>query len=511
MFSQTALLQFVFADELDDYFWGYVFRTELKKLLFFELHDKYEAVYYVDAENDEPRVSRYGRSDSDDFKLKKGFFKGSAPQQLSKWLTDLLKRKKAAVVFRLESFCDIFDSDEKSLNDLVRFSQGSKSNGSVILVCSNNSDKNIEYFSSARVFDCLGEFAICSLRRNETIDSIYSILRSNKQEACVFLNSYTRERLTDLVTMSVIEKKNHFTGEENLKTAVNYLTLYLNDPVIRMREHRIFKEGFPLICPPYKELYLQLRRDDVWRDLCRRAADYFRNNPDMADENVIDSAARRFHFTYDDDSIKTKCMKLCVPAAIHDIYEDKAIEELGELYDKLSKPCNRPINSMISDEMNSLLTKLDNAHNKSDAKTCSRIISSILFCASYLHTDSEELENVLDIIKWIDNYIELSGVLFGLKKSYNPTSVFAATQKQRIDFISLQLQSRDDIFEVNKANLIGSDLNEIMEKIIHSEENIDEANVIGNLSSGAADSEKSGSHWSEEISDDELIDQSSGS
>ncbi len=515
MFSQTALLQYVFANELDDYFWGYVFRTKLNKLIFFELHDKYEAVYFVNDENKEPRVSRYGRSDNDDFRLKKGIFKSAASQQLSKWMVDLVKRRSVAVVFRLESFCELFDCDEKCLNDLAKLSQSGKFKGSIILLCSHNSDKNLRCFINSSVFDYLHENAVCSLRTENAMENIYSILRSNKQEACVFLNSYDRERLKDMVTMSLVEKKSHYPGEQQLKSIVDYLTLYLNDPVVRMREHRIFKDGFSFICPPYKELYLQIRRDDVWKDLCRRSVDYFKNNPEKADEHAIDAAAGKFHFTYDDDSIKTKCMKLCAPAAIYDIYEDKTIEDMSEIYEKLSRPCNRPINTVISDEINDLLTRLDNARNRSDVKTCSWIISTILFFINYLHSNDSELGNVKILIEFINSYVKLSETYFVLNKSYDPSNPYSEAQKQQIDFTAMKLRSCDEIFEVKKANLIGTDLNEILERIVHSEEYFEEMRtsvITAPAAAGKTSQHTPGStHWSEAISDDDLLDTSSDS
>lgn len=477
MFSQTALLQFVFANELDDYFWGYVFRSELKKHLFFELHDKFEGIYFVDVKENEPYVFHYGRSDSDDFRPKKGIFKNSVSQQLLKWLFDLIRRKKSAVVFRLDNFCEIFEGEEKCLSDLTKYCQNNKYKGTIILIGSQNSDKNMNYFMNSPVFECMNEASVSSLRNNEIIDNVYSVLKANKQEACVFLNSYNRERIAEFVTMISLENKNRYSGDQNLRMITNYLTLYLNNPVIRMKEHRIFKGSISLLCPSYKELYSQLKRDDVWKDVSGRAVDYYRYAPDELEDHAVDSLTKGFHFTYDDNSIKTKCMKLCVPAAIHDIYEDKAVEDLGKIYEKLSKQGNRPVNESISAVINSLLTKVDNAHNNSDAKTCSRIISAILFCVNHLYESEENVGNILNIIEQLDRCIDLSGVLFELQKQYNPNHINAPEKEQKINYINSLLRKFDDIIEVNKGNLIESDVNEKLKIIVLSANDYDETNT----------------------------------
>ena len=293
MFTPTALIQFVFTNETDDIFWDSLFRADINKYLFFRLHDKFEITYFVDLRDDKPVVISYGESNAKQYK--NPLFK-SVNRYFAEWLLEQLERKNhpCAVVFRLESFCSLLEGEKKTLKKIAESYQNNDCKGSIILIASNNADKNSDYLFSSPVFEYLNEKSVLKLSSQKNVENIYLSLKSSKQEACVFLNNYTRERMTDLVSYVALEYKNRYLGKEKLRLMSNYLTRYLNRPDMRMREHKLFKGDFPLLCPTYKEIYEQLQNENIWTELYHRSMDHERNRPGELDDYKTDRIVKKF-------------------------------------------------------------------------------------------------------------------------------------------------------------------------------------------------------------------------
>ena len=466
MFSQTALIQFLFANETDDYFWDGLFRGDLNRYLFFKLHEKYDLTYFIDMKNDRPCVINYGENNAKSYKK---ILIQNSEKSLIKWIIEQLERKKfpCAIVCRLELFCSLFENEKKYLSKLYKSYQEDNLNGTIILISSNNADKNKDYLLSGPVFEYLNESSVLSLRAHEVVENMYLSLKSNKQEACVFLNNYTRERINELVTYVSFEYKNRYLGKNTIRLMSNYLTRYLNCADMRMREHKLFIGDYSLVCPSYKEIYNQLQIESVWTDLYQRSMDYEKNRSHELDDYMIDSIDKKTHFVYYDDSIQTKCMKLCVPAAIYGIYDDSTVTNLGEIYEKTSSSRNQPINPAVSERISSLLIKLHNARHSSDGNTCSRIVTAILCCVGCLYVEEENSERVISKIESLDVYIDLSRAYFEYQKLYNPSSILAEAQRKKIEFIRAKLQTFDQTVSVIKSNLIESDITGRLESIVH--------------------------------------------
>ena len=446
MFSQNALVQFVFADERDNVFWNGIFRAELNKYLFCVLHEKYSFTYFIETTGGKPSVNYYGDQSAERYKPK-ALFGGSLENQLAKWMLNQLKNKKhpCAIIVRLETFCDLFEKEEKIMREIAEKYRNSQCGGTIVLVASHNSDKNIPYLMNSPIFDYLDEASVLMLRNTDKIDNLYSLLKTSKHSACVFLNSYTRERITELVTGVAVRSANRYPGQNTVRRMANYLTSYLNRPDMQMREQRIFDRDFPFLCPSYQEIYERLGKKHLWEVLCERSLDYARNHPDELTDHAVDHLCQLAHFIYNDNSIQMKCMKLCIPGALYDgIYDGKTIDDLNEIFSLVRSPHNRSVNPKIAAKINSFMTKLNSAQQTADKNTCSRIVAGILLCVKWLTVEDDNETVVLEKICMTENCVDASAALFNLQRQKE--GFIPAEQQKKIAELQAFLQHFDDTF-----------------------------------------------------------------
>ena len=66
---------------------------------------------------------------------------------------------------------------------------------------------------------------------------------------------------------------------------------------------------------------------------------------------------------------------------------------------------------------------------------------------------------MLEKIRILEMYIELSKAYFQLRKNYNPSSLTAQLDKNKIDLFNAKLQTLDDTVNVIKSNLTDAEGN----------------------------------------------------
>lgn len=447
MFSDSALIQFVFANERTDVFWSGIFRTELNRYLFYMLHENYSHTYFIDSMDGKVSVMHYNELDAEAYRTRSTLLHGSQEEQLAKWMLKQLtnKKRRCAVVVKLDVFCRLFGREETILKDIYEKYRRGECFGTIVLAASHNSDKNLPYLMESPVFDHLNENAVITLRGAGRTENIYSYLKTDKQSACVFLNRYTRERIADLVTGIAVSSSELYPGQDTLRCVSNYLTRYLNCAGMRMREQRIFDRDFPFVCPSWQEIYDQLRKKNIWTALCRRSRDYEKAHPDELSDHSVDLICQSAHFIYNDSSIRMKCMKLCVPGALYDnLYDDRTIDDLDQIYMIVRSPNGGKVNPTIAARVDNFIMAFNSALQLSDKDTCARIAAGILLCVRWLTVESDKEILVLEIIHMTEDCARASARLFNLQKQ--STGLITAEQKQNINELQSYLKHFDSTF-----------------------------------------------------------------
>lgn len=454
MFPQEALIQFVFANERADVFWNSIFRTNLKQYLFYRLYeDGYPLVYFIDYSNDKLSVYHYAEPDAENYWAKPFF--GRQEYQLAKWILKRLtkKQQRCAVVVPLDTFCHLFEKEEKVLRELSQKHKKGECFGTIVLVGSHNADKNQPYLMESPVFDYLQEDAVLQLRSSRRIDHVYAVLETYRQrQNCFFLNRYTRESITDLVTGVAVRSANYYPGTEMVRVIAHYLTRYLNCPDMQMSEKRIFDRKFPFICPSYQEIEEQLKKKDIWSLLCRQSAAYEQTHPEALKKDKVDAVCQSAHFIYNDNRVQMKCMKLCVPGALYDdLYDNRTIKTLDQIYHLVRLSGNRPVNPRIAAKMDDFILMFSSAQQKSDKDTCFRIAAGILLCVNWMTVDDDKEIMVLEILRMTEECVRASAKLFNLQKLN--TGLITAQQKQIIQGLQTYLRHFDATFSSLRINV----------------------------------------------------------
>ncbi len=450
MFSSNALLQVVFAEPDDMYFLEGIIRTGLYRYLWYQLHDKYSSVYFVDRDEQQNiRVFHYEESYTDSLKTK-SFFPKKPEKNLVKWLRKQLKDQKhrSAVVFPLDSFCRMFRKEEEELSEIRAEKE---LYGTIILIASTNVTKSAQWLLTSPVFDYLNERAILSLRTYD--GNIYDCLKSRKQEACVFLNTYTRERVADMVHYLVLES-NRFTGRCDMENLIDYLTQYMNNKYMQMITKRIFTADFGLINPLYKDLYRQLKDKTVWNALVSRSREDSSTLKEYLAHHYINENGSVFCASYDDETVEMRCMKLCFAGAMHHTaYDEPAVDKLNRIYQEVAHGNSREKNNGIQNRLSMFIDKLQTAQNNKDSSTCSRVVSAILFCVRWLYCDEESQRDVMPIIEAFESYIQLSASCYAMQKNYCSSSYQYENLERNIQQYHKQLEQLDKVISYSILNL----------------------------------------------------------
>ena len=455
MFSQDALIQFVFTNERTSVFWNGIFRTKLDHYLFYKLcKDDFKLTYFVESTGGKLSVYHYAGSDAESFGTIPFF--GSQENQLAKWILKQFTKKKrrCAVVVPLDAFCRLFEKEEKVLSALAEKHQKGECFGTIVLVGSHNADKNQPYLMGSPVFDYLQEDAVLQLRSTQKIERIYSMLSSFRQrQNCFFLNRYTRKGITDLVSYMAVRSAKCYPGAEKLHAAANYLTRYLNSPAMQMSENRLFDRNFPFICPSYQEMDKQLRKKDIWTALLRQSEAYAQANPEDLRDEAVDKACQAAQFIYHDNSIQMKCMKLCVPGALSDnLYDNRTIEKLNQIYGLVRQPGNGTVNQMIAAQLDEFILLFQSARQAADKDTCFRIAAGLLLGVNWLTVEDEKEVLVLEIIRMTKDCVKASSDLFELQKLN--TGLITSQQKEAIYKLKTSLQHFDATFSALNMNVV---------------------------------------------------------
>ena len=473
LFSSNALIQFAFANSQDTCFWGGLFKTDLDRYLWYELHDKYRTVYFVDI-NKTIDVYHLDERDAEPFKPKSVF--GSPEAHFTKWMKKRLEEKKnpTAIVMTLEGFCGLLKNEEKLLGSIRESRAAGGITGTIVLVASPDATRTMSYLMNSPVFEYIEETSVLNMRTEENIENVFSLLKSNKQEACVFLNAFTKERISEILCQVMMESKNRFSDGQQIESMSEYLSDYFGSIDLQMKEKPLFRAEGSLLGFTFEDLYRQMRDIKIWNEAALRSRDY-------KSRDLFSSGIR---LTFHDDTTEMRCLKLCVPGAVFGIYDEKAVNNLCGIYREILSPCNRPKDTDIEQKINILLTRLNNARQNRDSDTCGRIITAILFSIKWLYVDDGYKNDVMKIIDIFFEYEKLSVTYFRLKNQCDQSSFLQESLSIKLENYRMALENMDNVISVQITNLalsgssiIVTDMFDNMQHVIEDFEIADRKNI----------------------------------
>lgn len=433
MFSSKELISFVFANENDTYYGEDLLKLDLNQHLWERLHGSYDAVYFLSAEGSSFRVRSYGDLSCGKYTPeKKSLFKlfgGSSEQQdQGEWILQQLRAKPgktAAFVCPLEDFCSVLSDDrwDSVLADIVA---EKKRTGIFVLTASATAEQTAQLLLESPVFEKLRETAVTDLRGG-ALRELYGTLKKRKWDSCLFLNSFTWERVRALLLHLVMEYPERMESTSQLDVLTDYLYAWLRDPEAAGGE--LLSEQLPAGYLTYGALYTQLRKEHTWHRLEKESQRYAASDHRQMtrDSAVADAVVLR-----DMNSYAGRCLKLRLPGWIQ-ADEEKAHQArslLRSIQSAVRAPKNRMENKQIAAAAGSILDLVDTVR-RSDTDTLTQVLSALKFCVNHVYTEEKGkiCEQVLEIIQKHRDTIHVSDQCFCLRQDLERAKAFSGADK----------------------------------------------------------------------------------
>lgn len=412
MFASNDLIHLVFADETDTYYCDNLLKLSFHQYLWLKLHEKYSSVYFLSRSENTFSVKTYGDLKGTAYEPSRNFwdFLGfeSEMGKLLKWIQKRLTARRsesAAFVCSLEDFCQTSEYQD-SAGALESIAKEKDRTGILVLTVpvSVEGSKNLLLYDP--VFKHLRENAVLDVRTG-ALREMYGSLKRNKGESCVFLNTFSRDRVYSILLHVVMEQRGRFLSRKDMEAVTGYLVRYLASLELQ-RDHPLFKSQTPSPYMRFQDLYIQLKDEDVWKRLTGRCLGG-KNPADDRAENA--GPAGEYCVIWDKSSYAGKCMTLQIPNGIKrlDTEDERAADILLAVQRELLRPKNRSENDMLTGKAALFLKKLE-AVSHDDLGTYKRILEAIRFCVTWMYVpkQSEEERQISKIMEFLERYVEIS-------------------------------------------------------------------------------------------------------
>lgn len=368
---------------------------------------------YADAFGDVNAVQFNSKHNSLSKRLFSGSYARKFLNRMKKQLTN--SSNKCAFVCNISSFCNIFEQ-EQWLETLGELKNLEGRTGTIVLVAPPIAERSRGLLLNSPVFETLGDNVILDARCGE-IMNFYLTLKNGKGEGCVFLNSYTKERISALLLHCIMEQDLFYTDGE-LDIMADYLVQYLNNRILQW-EDRIFEKDFNLLNPLYSSLFSRLLKPEIWSRFINiiesvKTSGGLKNYLNNKNVRYAYNTCSSVRIVYEEGSFAWDCMTL-YPAEFSsgetslDLQADKI---LLDIYNELLIHQNKEENRQIAQSIKDFLIELGNAVHQGDYDTYKRVLYSIQFCVKCICASDEEYREIEKIILALKRYTELSRVVF---------------------------------------------------------------------------------------------------
>lgn len=487
LFSPNDLIHLVFADETDTYYCDDLLKPDLHQYLWLKLHKKYSSVYFLTLSENTFSVKTCGdlncKAYEPPHKLLTWMGFESEIGGLGKWILKQLTLKRsesAAFVCSLEDFCQAA-AEHRDWAGILEDIAGEKARtGIFVLTVPVSVERSRPLLLHDRVFELLRENAVLDVR-NGALREIYGSLKRNKGESCVFLNTFSRDRVYPILLHVMLEHTGRFLPQKDREAVTGYLVRYLADLGLQ-RDHPLFNSRTPGPYMQFRELYDELKDEKVWELLVDRS---------LKERSPADSRAGHagsavgFHMTRDKSGYAGKCMTLRIPNGIQRL-DAEAGRTAGLLLDiqrELLRPKNRDENEMLAAKAAGFLAKLE-AVPPDDPGTYRQILEAIRFCVTrmYVREQSEE-ERILEIVESLEICVEISGICCQARKNVEHNkrqaasgamtdisaqkaqAVLAGWEKMLREFQDLVSASTSDLSTLSFSDSIAERMEKLKQKV----------------------------------------------
>lgn len=434
MFVSEDFLQLVFANERDTYYCNGLLALNLEQYLWFRLHEQgYGCVYFLRYCEDSCQIVHFGERcaqsfDADHGSSKKLFSQKVKPSALQKWLFKQLRLdggNRVAIVSSLQGFCRFFS--EKSRLEILSQLSAAERRGTVLLVAPPEAEFSAPFFLHSPVFDALRETSITSLRTAAPC-GLFAALQHDKPQRIHFLNVYTKEILSDLLSRVCVEV-GATIPDSLLHHMQSYLLQWNNNPDFFRKE-----QGRNRYLPPsgakYRILHDALVNTDAWDELVERGNEVAAYGNMQAYLNKIDvpfvHRPPNLHGLHRlQESYAGNCLRLTLPSAVTNGTRAADCERLlGEIKDALHDPKNRDANPKVVEAITRFLSDFRDASVSGDGETCYFVLFSIHFCMEQLYIAAgTETENAVEeIIHLMRDCVTFSKGYFSDLQDYRHSS-----------------------------------------------------------------------------------------
>lgn len=434
MFVSEDFLQLVFANERDTYYCNGLLALNLEQYLWFKLHEQgYGCVYFLRYREDSCQIVHFGERcaqsfDADHGSSKKLFSQKVKPSALQKWLLKQLRLdggNRVAIVSSLQGFCRFFS--EKSRLEILSHLSAAERRGTVLLVSPPEAEFSAPFFLHSPVFDALRETSITSLRTAAPC-GLFAALQHDKPQRIHFLNVYTKEILSDLLSRVCVEV-GATIPDSLLHHMQSYLLQWNNNPDF-FRKERGRSRYLPPSGAKYRLLHDALVNTEAWDELVERGNEVASCGNMQAYLNKIDVPCvhrpPNLHGLLRlQESYAGKCLRLTLPSAVAKGSRAADCERLlVEIKDGLHDPKNRDANSKVVEAIVRFLAEFRDASVSQDSETCHFLLFSIRFCIEQLYIAAgTETENAVEkIICLMRDGVNCSKNYFSHLESYRLSS-----------------------------------------------------------------------------------------
>lgn len=467
LFSSNDLIHLVFANETDTYYRDDLLKLDLHQYLWLDLHEKYSAVYFLTLSESTFSIKTYGDLKCKAYEPSRRLWKWmgfeSEIGELGKWMHKQLTSKQsepAAFVCSLEDFCKGSQYPDWA-STLKNLAKERNRTGILVLTVPVSAEKSKRLFLYDPVFEYLQENAVLDVRTG-ALREMYGSIKRNKGESCVFLNTFSRDRVYSVLLHVVLEQKGRFLAPKDMETVAGYLVRYLTSLELQ-RDHPLFKFQIPGPYMQFRDLYDQLKDDGVWKDLTDRCL----NERGLAEAQAGSAEpAMEFHIIRDKSCYAGKCMMLQIPNGIKqlDAGAERAADLLLDIQRELLRPKNRDENDMLVCKTAVFLEGLE-VVSHDDLGTYKRILEAIRFCVTwmYIQKQSEEEKQVLKIVEFLEGYISVSQQCYQLRKnvelnrqsgsSGKMTNIAIQQARDKLAVWERKLQTYQDFVDASVMNL----------------------------------------------------------
>lgn len=467
LFSANDLIHLVFANETDTYYCDNLLKLNLHQYLWFKLHEKYSSVYFMILSENTFSIKTYGDLKCKAYEPAHKFWKWmgleSEMGELGKWIHKQLtsqRNESAAFVCSMEDFCAASEYPDWAVT-LESIARERNRTGILVLTVPVSVERSKHLFLHSPAFEHLQEKAILDLR-SDTLQDLYGSIKRDKGESCVFLNTFSRDRVYAILLHIALEQKGRFLAPEDMETAAGYLARYLASMELQ-REYPLFKVQIPSPYMQFRNLYDQLKDEDVWERLMDRCL----NEKNPADDPAGNTAsAMEFHIMRDRSCYAGKCMMLQIPNGIKqlDTEAERASDLLLAIQYELMRPKNWDENKMLSDAAEGFLKKLS-AISPNDLNTYKRALEAVHFCVTwmYIREQSEEEARAREIVEFLEGYVNTSDLCCRLRRdvelrkrkggSGTLTDMSLQQAQSRLAVLEMALQKSQDLVSASIINL----------------------------------------------------------